>query len=31
MSHSPATVEPRQLRDLHIQTTAKNPPPATSA
>ncbi len=23
MSHSPAAVEPRQLRDLHIQTTAK--------
>ncbi len=23
MSQSPATVEPRQLRDLHIQTTAK--------
>ncbi len=31
MSHSPATVEPRQLRDLHIQTTAKNPPPTASA
>ncbi len=28
MSHSPAAVEPRQLRDLHIQTVAKNPPPA---
>jgi aspartyl-tRNA synthetase len=23
MSHSPATVEPRQLRDLHLQTTKK--------
>ena len=31
MSHSPAAVEPRQLRDLHIQTVAKTPPPATSA
>ena len=28
MSHSPATVEPRQLRDLHIQTTTKATPPA---
>ena len=26
MSHSPATVEPRQLRDLHIQTAAKAAP-----
>ena len=26
MSHSPATVEGRQLRDLHIQTTAKAAP-----
>ncbi len=25
MSHSPAAVEPRQLRDLHIQTVAKAP------
>ena len=29
MSHSPAGVEPRQLRELHIQTVAKAPP-ATS-
>ena len=26
MSRSPAAVEPRQLRDLHIQTVAKAPP-----
>ena len=26
MSQSPAGVEPRQLRELHIQTVAKAPP-----
>ena len=26
MSHSPAAVDPRQLRELHIQTVAKAPP-----
>ena len=29
MSHSPAGVEPRQLRDLHIQTVAKATPAAS--
>ena len=29
MSHSPAGVEPRQLRDLHIQTVAKAAPAAS--